>query len=115
MLLRVEVVERDDHALVTATGEIDASTADSVETAVSAELGKGLTRVLLDFTNVTFIDSTGLGVLVRSHRSARTRDAVFAVVHPTPQTLKLIRLLGLDLDQLLHIYDSEEQALTAVR
>ena len=36
MLLRVEVVERDDYALVTATGEIDASNADSVETAVSA-------------------------------------------------------------------------------
>jgi len=62
---------------------------------------------------VTFIDSTGLGVLVRSHRNARNSDAVFALVHPTPQTLKLIRLLGLD--QLLHIYDSAEQALAAAR
>ena len=113
MLLRVEVVERDDHALVTATGEIDAATADSVENAVTGALGSGFTTVLLDFADVTFIDSTGLGVLVRAHRSAESLDAVFAVVHPTPQTLKLIRLLGLD--QLLHVYDSQEQALAAVR
>ena len=31
------------------------------------------------------------------------------VVHPTPQTRKLIRVLGLD--QLLHVYDTHEQAL----
>ena len=113
MLLRVEVVERDDYALVTATGEIDASNADSVETAVSAELGRASPGCCWTSTDVTFIDSTGLGVLVRSHRSARTHDAVFAVVHPTPHTLKLIRLLGLD--QLLHVYDSAEEALTAAR
>ena len=34
----------------------------------------------------------------------------FAVVHPTRQTRKLIRVLGLD--QLLSIYDNHEQALS---
>jgi anti-anti-sigma factor len=65
---------------------------------------------LLDFTDVTFIDSTGLGVLVKSHRAAEASDAGFAVVHPTPQTRKLIRVLGLD--QLLHVYDSQDEALS---
>ena len=109
MLLRVETEARDDHALVTATGEIDAATADSVAEAVSAALANGHKRVLLDFTDVTFIDSTGLGVLVKSHRAAEATGATFAVVHPTPQTRKLIRVLGLD--QLLHVYDSHEEAL----
>ena len=109
MLLRVETEARDDHALVTATGEIDAATADSVADAVSAALATGHKQVLLDFTDVTFIDSTGLGVLVKSHRAAEATGATFAVVHPTPQTRKLIRVLGLD--QLLHVYDSHEEAL----
>jgi anti-sigma B factor antagonist len=109
MLLRVETEVRNDHALVTASGEIDAATADSVANAVSAALSEGHKRVLLDFTEVTFIDSTGLGVLVKSHRAAEAADATFAVVHPTPQTLKLIRVLGLD--QLLRVYDTHEQAL----
>jgi anti-sigma B factor antagonist len=109
MLLRVETEARSDHALVTAVGEIDAATAGSVDDAVAAALAEGHRRVLLDFAQVTFIDSTGLGVLVKSHRAAEAAGATFAVVHPTPQTRKLIGVLGLD--QLLHLYDSHEEAL----
>src|SRR4051794_35011664 len=110
MLLRVETETRSDHALVTAVGEIDAATAGSVDEAVSAAIAEGHKRVLLDFAQVTFIDSTGLGVLVKSHRAAEAAGLVFAVVHPTPQTRKLIRVLGLD--QLLAVYDDREQALS---
>ena len=109
MLLRVDIEDRGDHAVVTADGEIDASTAGSMDEAVAGALNHGHKQVLLDFTRVTFIDSTGLGVLVKSHRAAEAADARFAVVHPTPQTRKLIRVLGLD--QLLRIYDTHEQAL----
>ena len=109
MLLRVDVQDRPDHTVVTASGEIDASTAHLVADAVTASLLSGKRRVLLDFAEVTFIDSTGLGVLVKSHRTAEGTGAQFAVVHPTRQTRKLIRVLGLD--QLLHIFDSYEQAL----
>ncbi|NUR07539.1 MAG: STAS domain-containing protein [Nocardioidaceae bacterium] len=109
MLLRLDVEDRDGTALITATGEIDAATADSLSTAVTGALEDGSPRVLVDFAQVTFIDSTGLGVLVKAHRGAGEKGAIFGVVHPTPQTLKLIRVLGLDL--LLNIYDSPEQAL----
>lgn len=109
MLLRVDIEDRVDHAVVTAAGEIDAATADTVATAVAGALNDGYKLVILDFAHVTFIDSTGLGMLVKSHRTAVGVDARFAVVHPTPTTRKLIRVLGLD--QVLHIYDSHEQAL----
>lgn len=109
MLLRVDIEDRADHTVVTADGEIDAATADTVADAVAAALDNGHDNVLLDFARVTFIDSTGLGVLVKSHRAAEAKGAHFGVVHPTPQTRKLIRVLGLD--QLLHIYDSLDQAL----
>jgi len=108
MLLRVDIEDRDGLALVTAVGEIDASTADLLSSVVSKALADGYSYVVVDFAQVGFIDSTGLGVLVRSHRAAVASDAAFAVVHPTPQTLKLIRLLGLD--QLLSIYSSQEEA-----
>jgi anti-sigma B factor antagonist len=109
MLLRVDIEDRGDHAVVTAAGEIDAATADTLATAVAGALADGYPKVLADFAGVSFIDSTGLGVLVKSHRAAVAAGAVFAVVHPTPQTRKLIRVLGLD--QLLRIYDTHEEAL----
>ncbi len=109
MLLSVDVEERDDHALVTAVGEIDAATADSLASAVTTALESGRRLVVVDFAEVTFIDSTGLGVLVKSHRKAESLSSRFAVAHPTPQTRKLIRVLGLD--QLLHVYDTRDEAL----
>lgn len=108
MLLRVETEDRDGLALVKAVGEIDVASAETLAEAVSRALDTGKPRVLVDFAEVTFIDSTGLGVLVKSHRSAAERGVAFGLVHPTPQTLKLIRVLGLD--QLLSIYDSTEDA-----
>ncbi len=109
MLLRVDIEDRTDHAVVTAAGEIDAATADTLANAVAGALNDGYKQILLDFAQVTFIDSTGLGVLVKSHRAAVAVDARFSVVRPTPTTRKLIRVLGLD--QVRHIYDSHEQAL----
>jgi anti-sigma B factor antagonist len=108
MLLRVETEDREGLALVKAVGEIDVSTAETLAEAVSKSLDAGQPRVLVDFAEVTFIDSTGLGILVRSHRAAEARGATFGIVNPTPQTLKLIRVLGLD--QLLSIFDSPEDA-----
>jgi anti-anti-sigma factor len=110
MLLRVDVEERADHAVISATGEIDAGNADEVGAAVEAALADGQRRILLDFAQVTFIDSSGLGMLVRSHRQAEAAQATFAVVRPSVHTRKLIRVLGLD--QLLAVYDTEEEALS---
>jgi len=109
MLLRVDFEDCGDHAVVTAVGEIDVATADTVSTAVSGALADGYARVLLDFSQVTFIDSTGLGMLVKAHREAVATGSRFCVIHPTPQTRKLIRVLGLD--ALLHVHDSHQQAL----
>jgi anti-sigma B factor antagonist len=109
MLLRVEVEDRQDHTVVTASGEVDASNADQLGDALLDPLVNGRPRVLLDFGQVTFIDSTGLGVLVKVHREALARRAAFALVHPTPQTRKLLGVLGLD--QLFTIYDSVDAAL----
>ena len=84
MLLRVDVEDRGDHAVVTAAGEIDAATADTLATAVTGALADGYPTVLADFAGVTFIDSTGLGVLVKSHRRAGARRSPSSTPRPRP-------------------------------
>jgi anti-sigma B factor antagonist len=109
MLLRVEAEDREGQTVVTAVGEVDASTADQLGDALLGPLVNDAPRVLLDFEQVTFIDSTGLGVLVKVHREAQARQAAFALVHPTAQTRKLLAVLGLD--QLFTVYATLEEAL----
>jgi anti-sigma B factor antagonist len=54
-----------DAFVVTAVGEIDMYSAPILEQALEGVVGLGGTRVVLDFSEVSFVDSTLLSVLIR--------------------------------------------------
>lgn len=56
----------------------------------------GATHVLVDLSAVTFMDSTGLGVLVAARRQARVFRGSFALVAPSPRVARVLSLTGLD-------------------
>jgi anti-sigma B factor antagonist len=92
-LLRVTVEPLEDGRLIRAVGEVDLSTAAALRRELKAASMEADT-VLLDLSDVTFIDSTGLHLLLEaSHRSALT-DCAFFVVRPSEAVRRLIELSG---------------------
>ncbi len=92
-LLRVTVEPLEDGRLIRAVGEVDLSTAAALRRELAAARLETDT-VLLDLSEVTFIDSTGLHLLLEaSHRSAIT-DWSFFVVRPSEAVRRLIELSG---------------------
>lgn len=89
-------------------GEVDLSTAGELEQAVAAELAAEPTDLVVDLTDVTFLDSAGLGVLAHGHVKAEERVRLRVVV-TSEVVLKPLRLTGLD--RLLEVYPSVEAAL----
>ncbi|MDQ1429696.1 MAG: anti-sigma factor antagonist [Actinomycetota bacterium] len=57
--------------VVTVRGEIDVATSPRLRTELGALLGRGATEITLDFSGVTFVDSSGLGVLVGALKRLR--------------------------------------------
>jgi anti-anti-sigma factor len=98
--------------VLSAAGEIDLLTAGKLDQAIAAVLaGTPPPPVLVvDLTDVTFLDSAGLGVLTHNHMAASPLLA-FRVVASNPFTLKPIRLTGLD--RLLALFDTVDEALAA--
>jgi anti-sigma B factor antagonist len=97
-----------------ATGEVDIAT--------SGLLRDGLLRVLTDeerrrlvvnLASVTFMDSTGIGVLVGIWRRVQDGRGALALAAPSPQVQRTLNTAGLA--KVLPVYDSEEEALQAVR
>lgn len=61
-------------------------------------MGSGDTRILLDLSEVPWIDSSGIGLLVKILTSAKQRGGSIKLLNPskfTVQTLKMISLLDL--------------------
>ena len=67
--------------------------------------------VVADLSEITFLDSSGLGVLVQAHRTATERDSRLLVV-ASPPVRKLLRLTGLD--TVLETYDELSEAEAAL-
>jgi anti-sigma B factor antagonist len=80
--------------VVTAAGELDMATSPQVEAAVS-EVLPGSPRVVIDLSEVTFMDSSALRMLTQAHRALSGSGGQLRVVVATPQVRKVLQLTGL--------------------
>lgn len=75
-------------------GEIDASTAPTLEKAFD-DLPDGNGRVVLDLSDVSFIDSSGLRVLIALARRADEEGRPVVLDRPSPAVARLLDITGL--------------------
>jgi anti-anti-sigma factor len=92
-VLRVTVEPLDDARLIRAAGEIDLGSVAALRRELDAARVEAVT-VLLDLSGVTFIDSSGLHLLLRASDSSAGSDWGFSVVRPSESVLRLIELSG---------------------
>jgi len=89
----VEVQRRDDVAIAQPRGELDLATAPTLR-ATLAGIG-GAARLVLDLRGLSFIDSTGLHLLVELHERAQRDGFELVLVAPAAPIDTPIRLCGL--------------------
>lgn len=89
--------EPDERTTVIAvSGEIHVSTAPQFSRRLNAAIASGKTGVVLDLEDVTFIDSTGLSVLLNGLRRVTRRNGRLALVCTNPTVLRLFQITRLD-------------------
>lgn len=93
--------------MVTVSGELDVASSQALE----REFAKldDVPLVVVDVRDLTFIDSTGLGVLVKAHQAAREHGRRFGLVRAEGQVGRLLILTGLAEELLMA--ESAEQLL----
>jgi anti-sigma B factor antagonist len=94
--------ELDGCTIVTVSGELDAHSAPVLQAELDPVTALAGARVVVDLTDVAFIDSTGLGVLVATLKHVREVDGHLHVVVSRPRVLKVFTLTGLDAVIALH-------------
>lgn len=92
--------------------QVDSSNAFSFgEELEQAFSGKEL--CLLDLSEIEFVDSSGLGKIVSTLRTARERDQIIVICNPRPAVQVLFTMVRLS--QIAQIYPSREEALQSLK
>lgn len=81
--------------VLTVTGEIDLGTVDILRNAVTDALQADSSDLIIDLDEVSYIDSTGLGVLVGTYKRLADRQRSLTVRCSKPQVLRLFEITGL--------------------
>jgi anti-sigma B factor antagonist len=100
----------DDQVICRLAGELELSAVAQFRQEL-ADLPAG-SRVLIEMSDVSFVDSAGLGVLIGGVRRTRDRGGNAAVACARPGLSRLLRTVGLD--RLVSISDDIEHAMGAL-
>ena len=104
------VEEDGDAHVIRLAGELDLYNADAVRQALIDACNGYAERVVVDLSEVEFMDSTALGVLIEARTKLPNRKA-FILAAPGLETRRALQISGLD--RHFSVHDSVQDALAA--
>jgi len=107
--LQWHVESAHDATIVRVVGEVDLSTRADFADAMAEAMTTTAPLIVIDLTEVTFIGSTGLQLLIEAHDNARQTRRQLRVAHGDGIASRAFKVAGID--QLLATYQTPEDAL----
>jgi len=101
--------DEGDFTVIRLVGDVDVSAAARLRDALLRLITDTSEKVLVDLTDVPFLDSTGLGVLVARLKQLRLEGGDLALVIPSERLLRNFRITGLD--RVFRIYPTVAEAV----
>ncbi|MDO0924310.1 STAS domain-containing protein [Streptomyces sp. TG1A-8] len=93
--------------VLSVAGEIDHHTGDALRRAL--DVPDGPPRVVADLHRVTFMDSSGINILLAAHRTLTEAGGWLRLAAPTPSVLRTLQIVGID--SVIDCRDTLHQAL----
>ena len=112
MDLEVTTQQLNDFVVLAVAGEVDMESAPLLREQTLAQLTGGPDRVVIDMSDVTFMDSSGLSVLVAALKRIRSSDGELRLVITRERTMKLFRVTALD--TVFSLHGSTQDAVNGV-
>ncbi|MDQ6750236.1 MAG: STAS domain-containing protein [Actinomycetota bacterium] len=99
--------------VITLSGELDVATVPVFDDALRAAIESGHTALVVDLIELTFMDSTGLMVLLNGLRRVMRKDGRLVLACANPTVLRLFDITGTSAT--FTIVETREQAIEAAR
>lgn len=91
----VEVANEGDVSVAWLWGELDVATAPLLADGLTVTTSKMWPRVVLDLSNLDFLDAAGLGAIVQARNELRSRSGELTLRAPSPFAARTLEVAGL--------------------
>ena len=112
MELAVSRESVDGASVLSVRGEVDVYSAPALSENLTQLLHDGTRAIVVDLSEVAFLDSTGLGALIGGRSATESAGGTMAIVCTSDRILKLFTITGLD--SVFQIFASVDEAVAAV-
>jgi anti-sigma B factor antagonist len=110
--LAVERTSTGGVELLLVEGELDIATAPRLISVLNSAVQEALRSLVVDLSEVDFMDSTGLALLINAHRRLTRRSKGFAVVCPPGPLRRVFEVT--DMVDTLHVVPDRDSAWAAI-
>ena len=109
--LQIETRKVSGATVLDLTGEVDSYNAPKLRDRMERLITNGDAQIVVNLSNVDYIDSTGLGMLVGGLKMASEAGGGVKLICPNKQIYQVFHITGLT--RVFPIHDTEQAALTA--
>lgn len=99
--------------IVKPKGRLDAATGPALEAELAAATGGGGARLLLDFSELVYISSAGLRVVLLAAKKVKASNGRLALCSLNPQIAEVFKISGFDV--IIDIHPSPDSALARLK
>lgn len=82
--------------VINVEGELDVSTADKLKENLHSLVNDKVIDMKIDLTNLNYIDSTGLGIMIGVLKKLKVADKEIYILNPKNNVKKIFNITGLD-------------------
>lgn len=107
--MNIEQRTQGTASIITVAGKIDANTSSEFESTLMSTLDQGRSRVLIDCTQLEFISSAGLRVLLMAGKRLKAAQGMLGIVGLIAPIREVFDISGFS--NLFNMYDTVETAL----
>lgn len=100
----------EDKLIVSLMGELDHHSAEEVRVKIDDRIDRdNIKKVILDFGGVTFMDSSGIGVVIGRHKKMKNRDGRLCIVEINKSVNKVFEISGMY--KLISVYKNVDEGI----
>ena len=109
--LKASVRKQETAAIIDMKGDVTSFADETLNSLVNSTFEEGFLNIIFNFTDVSYINSSGIAILIGIVTTLNNKGVTFSVFGLTPHFKKIFRMIGLS--QYVTVLNSEEEAIAS--